>query len=75
LDAILGAEKEFVTIESLKKKVSIPRGTQPFQQIILKNEGFYIINSNERGDQIITIKITIPRILSSEESCLYQKIR
>jgi len=60
-----------MTIEGTKKKVTIHQGIQPLEKIILKNEGFYLINSNSRGDHIITIKIAIPKTLSSEQRSLY----
>jgi len=75
IDAILGAVKEIITIEGIKKTVTIPQGTQPNQKIILKSEGFYMLNSNSRGDHIFTVKISVPKDLSDEQRSLYQKLR
>ena len=75
LDAILGAEKEVKTIEGQTKKVKIPAGIQGGQTLNLAGEGFYMVNSNNKGDHILTVNIEIPKELSSEERDLYEKIR
>jgi molecular chaperone DnaJ len=65
LDAVLGGEKEVSTIEGTKKKIKIPQGLQDGDKITLKNEGFYLVNSNNKGDYIITVKIIIPKSLTA----------
>jgi molecular chaperone DnaJ len=55
--------------------VTVPPGTQPNQKITVKNEGFYMLNSNSRGDHIFTAKIAVPKELSEEQRSLYQKLR
>lgn len=34
-----------------------------------------MVNSSNKGDHIITLKISIPRSVSAEERILYEKIR
>jgi len=52
------------TIEGVTKKIKISAGTQPDEKIVLSNEGFQIMNSNSKGDHILTVKITIPKSLT-----------
>lgn len=75
LDAILGAEKDVQTIEGAKKSVKVPPGIQSGQTISLSGEGFYMVNSSNKGDHILTVKIEIPKQLSAEERELYEKLR
>lgn len=75
LDAILGAEKEVGTIEGVKRRVTIPQGLQDGEKITLREEGFYLVNTNNRGDHILTIRIDIPKSLTAEQRSLYEKLR
>ena len=75
LDAILGAEKLVETIEGTKKNVSIPKGIQSGETVMLKNEGFYLVNKNTKGDHLITVTVEIPKKLTEEERSLYEKIK
>lgn len=75
LDAVLGAEKEVTTIEGKQRKVKIPQGLQDGEKVTLKEEGFYLVNTNNKGDHIFTIKIDIPKSLSAEQRSLYEKLR
>lgn len=61
LDAILGAEKEVQTIEGGKRSVRVPAGIQSGQTVTLSGEGFHMVNSSNKGDHIITVKIEIPK--------------
>lgn len=75
LDAILGCEKQLITIEGNKKKIKIPAASQHGDKITVKDEGFYMVNSSNKGDHIITLKIAIPKSVTAEERVLYEKIR
>lgn len=57
IDAILGAEKQIKTIEGVTKSVRVSSGVQNGQTISLKGDGFYMVNSNNKGDHILTVKI------------------
>jgi curved DNA-binding protein len=56
--------------------VNIPSGTQFGEKIVVQNEGFfYRGSSTQKGNHIISIKVTIPKILSPKEKEIYESIR
>lgn len=66
VDAVLGCELDITTIYDEKKKVKIPAGTQNEEKIKINRDGFYKLNSTERGSMIITVKIKMPRNLTED---------
>lgn len=64
--AALGDEIEVPTLSG-KKKLSIPQGTQPGQQFVLKGEGVANLNGHRRGNLVIRILIEIPKKLSKRQ--------
>jgi molecular chaperone DnaJ len=57
----LGCEIEVTNIYEEKKKVKIPPGTQNEEKIKVNREGFYKLNSTEKGNMIITVKVKLPK--------------
>jgi DnaJ-class molecular chaperone len=41
----------------------------------MKEEGFYLVNTNNKGDHIITVRVEIPKSLTAEQRSLYEKLR
>lgn len=66
-EAMLGAEKDFTTIDGTQLKVSIPQGIQPGQVIRIPNRGMTILHQNAKGHQYLNIKIEIPRNLTDKQ--------
>lgn len=64
--AILGCELEIETLDGLQKIV-VPAGTQPEDEIKLKGLGVPRVNSDQRGDFIVILKIDIPTRLNDSE--------
>lgn len=60
VDAILGAEIPVETIYGETKKVKIAPGTQNGDKIKVMKEGFYKLNTNDKGNHVIIIRIKIP---------------
>lgn len=60
MDAILGAEIQVETIYGETKKVKISPGTQNGDKIKVMKEGFFKLNTNDKGNHVITIRIKIP---------------
>jgi molecular chaperone DnaJ len=60
VDAILGTDIQIETIYGESKKVKISPGTQNGDKIKVLKEGFFKLNTNEKGSHVITIKIKIP---------------
>lgn len=72
--AILGAEVDVPTLFG-SKKVIIDPGTQPNTKILIKREGMRRMNSDYRGNEIVEIKVEIPKHLSREESDVISKYK
>ena len=68
--ATLGATLEVATLEG-EQEITIPAGTQPGDHIMLKNKGVPHLRSNRRGDQIVTVRVEIPRSLSDDQRQLF----
>ena len=72
-DAVLGAEIDVPTLEG-KEKFTIPEGTQPDTDFVLRGKGVpYLGNSNRRGDLIFTAKVEIPQKLTSKQKELLRQ--
>lgn len=66
VQATLGAEIQVPTIDG-KVSYTIPEGTQDGTVFRLKGKGIQKINSTQRGDQYVTIKIEIPKGLTESQ--------
>lgn len=66
VQATLGAEVQVPTIDG-KVSYTIPEGTQTGTVFRLKGKGIQKVNSTQRGDQYVTIKIEIPKDLSESQ--------
>ena len=66
--AALGAEIEVPTIDG-RVKLTIPEGTQPGSVFRLRGKGIPYLQSkgNGRGDQFVTITVTVPKNMTSEQ--------
>ncbi|OAD67464.1 hypothetical protein PHYBLDRAFT_24070, partial [Phycomyces blakesleeanus NRRL 1555(-)] len=58
--AILGGKVRVPTIDG-DVELKIPPGTQPSDDIALRGRGIKCIRSSTKGDQIVTVKIDMPR--------------
>jgi DnaJ-class molecular chaperone len=59
-EAVLGAKIEVPTIDGIAA-MTLPPGTQGGQRFKLSGKGFPSTKSGGRGDQLITIRITVPK--------------
>ena len=66
LPATLGAELELPTIDG-KVKWSLPAGTQPGATFRLRGKGIPSVNGRGRGDQYVTVNVTVPTGLTHEQ--------
>ena len=64
--AILGGEVEVPTLNG-KKKIVIPEGTQNGKTFRLRNEGIKYARSENRGDEIVEIKVETPTNLTDKQ--------
>nr|CAA96305.1 DnaJ homologue [Pisum sativum] len=67
LDAILGSVVKVKTVEGTSE-LQIPSGTQPGDVLVLAKKGVPKLNRPSiRGDHLFTVKVTIPKRISSKE--------
>ena len=73
-DLVLGTD---VTIPTLagKVKINIPAGTPAGKMFRLKNKGIQILNSYQKGDQLVNVNVWIPKKLSGEEKDAIEKLQ
>ena len=64
--AVLGGEVEVPTLKG-KKKIVIPEGTQNGKIFRLRNEGIKYSRSENRGDEIVEIKVETPVNLTDKQ--------
>lgn len=74
-DAILGGIVTVPTIDGVNLDVQIRPGVQQDHQVSLAGKGMPMINSDQRGDHIITVKLLIPTDLTEEQINLVKQIK
>ena len=70
--AALGAEIEVPTLDG-KVKYSIPEGTQTNTVFRLRGKGIQNLRGSGRGDQFVTVTVTVPKGLSEEQKELLRQ--
>jgi len=69
--AILGTTITVPTLHGAGTTLTVPPGTQPGEQMVLKGKGLRsVTNSRLYGDQIVVFKVQVPRKLSSHQKGL-----
>lgn len=71
--AILGDEIEVDTLDG-PVAFRLPAGTQSGQQFRLRGKGVPDMRSSERGDQILTVHVVIPKDLNDEQRELVEQL-
>eukprot|EP00747_Dinoflagellata_sp_TGD_P186722 gnl/TRDRNA2_/TRDRNA2_43956_c0_seq1.p1 gnl/TRDRNA2_/TRDRNA2_43956_c0~~gnl/TRDRNA2_/TRDRNA2_43956_c0_seq1.p1 ORF type:complete len:341 (-),score=41.38 gnl/TRDRNA2_/TRDRNA2_43956_c0_seq1:4-981(-) len=75
-EAILGCTIDVDTIDGKPVSVSIPAGTQPNARLRLAGKGVPALGKqNQRGDHIITVKVSIPRQVNDEQRKLVEQLK
>ena len=72
VQAALGAEVEVPTLDG-KVKYNIPEGTQTGSVFRLRGKGIPYLRSSGRGDQYVTVNVTVPKGLNSEQKELLRQ--
>lgn len=73
VEAALGTNLKVETVEG-DKTLKIPAGTQPGTDFRLKDLGVPHLRGKERGDQIISVKVEIPKRLSKKQAKLLSEL-
>jgi DnaJ-class molecular chaperone len=67
LDAIIGCNKEFSTLDNRTFNLTVPKGTQPGTKFKIGGQGLYAMNQNVRGNLYLVTNITIPTNLTETQ--------
>ena len=70
--AALGAEIEVPTLDG-KVQLTIPEGTQPDAVFRMRGKGIPYLRGSGRGDQFVTIRIAVPKNLTSAQKELLRQ--
>ena len=73
-DASLGTSVEVPVIKG-KVKIKIPPGTQSGKIFRLKGKGLPVVQSYQKGDQLIHVNVWTPKKVSPQEKALLEKLR
>ncbi|HYJ13642.1 MAG TPA: molecular chaperone DnaJ [Thermomicrobiales bacterium] len=71
--AALGDEIEIDTLDG-EVVFRIPSGTQSGQQFRLRGKGVPDLRGGERGDQLVTVQVVVPKTLSEEQKDLFSQL-
>jgi DnaJ-class molecular chaperone len=74
-DALLGASIDIQTLDNKTLSIKLPPGTQPDTVLSCKGEGLPNMRTRQRGNMLIRIKVSIPKILQPEQINLIQQIK
>lgn len=72
VQATLGSEIQVPTIDGMVS-YNVPEGTQSGTVFRLKGKGVQKLNSSQRGDQYVTIKVEIPKGLSEHQKSILRQ--
>ncbi len=73
-EAILGAKIDVPTLSNGEVTVTIPPGTSSGAKLRLQNKKIKKKKTKRRGDQLINIKVTVPKSLSEEAKKLVEQL-
>lgn len=67
--ALLGGKVRVPTVDG-QVELTISPGTQPGERQVMRKKGVVKLKGTERGDQIITIKVEMPKKLTDKQKSL-----
>jgi len=73
-NAALGTELEVPTIGQKRLKLKIPPGTQNGAKFRMRGHGLPQMGGNGRGDQIVEIRVAVPKNLNKDQENLIKKL-
>lgn len=73
-EAVLGAKKSVKTLHG-EVDLKIPAGTESGQVFVLKGKGFPRLHSHGVGDQLVTVKVIIPKNLNRQQKRLLEEMK
>lgn len=73
-EAALGGKIEVPTLTEGAVVMTVPPGTSSGARLRLKAKGVRDSKSGERGDQMVTLKIVVPKVISDDARRLYEQL-
>lgn len=74
-EAVLGAKVDVPTLTEGSFVMTIPPGTSSGAKLRLRGKGVPDLKTGERGNQIVVIKIVVPKEVSDESAELYRQLQ
>lgn len=74
LQAILGGTVSVRTVDGDRVDVSLSPGVQPLQSVLLRGRGAHKLDSDERGDAVVAMRVIIPAVLDAKEKELLEAL-
>lgn len=72
--AALGADLSVPTLNKETETIKIPSGTQSETLFRLKGRGISSVNGGRKGDQLVRVKVVIPKKLTKEQQELIERL-
>ena len=73
-EAALGAKVEVPTIDEGELLLTIPPGTSSGARLRLRGKGVIDAKTKRQGDELVVVKVVLPKEISDEQRQLYQKL-
>lgn len=75
IEAILGGKLRVPTLDGAEAAMTIPPGTQSGQVFRLRGKGMPNLKGGPNGDQLVKVRITVPRRIDEKTKTLLEQIR
>jgi DnaJ-class molecular chaperone len=73
-EAVLGTKVEVPTLSEGAMVVKIPPGTSSGKKLRLSGKGVLDSQTKQVGDQLVVIKIVLPKTISDRDKALYEQL-
>ena len=73
-DAALGATVDVLTLDGIVQ-LKVPPGCQPLSKLRLRGKGLPSVDRRGRGNQIVTVHVTVPEVLTKRQKELLEEFR
>ena len=72
---VLGGELVVPLLEGGEAKVKVPPGLQPGKALRLKRKGLMTLGDQQRGDLLVYIEVSVPKVVTAAERKLLVALR
>lgn len=75
LDAMTGIDIDVPSLDNKFFKIAVPAGTNPNTRLRIPGNGLYYLNTNNRGNLIVEISITVPAVSDAHAKDLIAQLK